>query len=65
MAARYLGNRNKYEIHDLWNTKDGCQIEEIKPENRVEIETEKEVARLCRTTRWDGCHHCLRRYHTG
>ena len=32
---RFLGNKNTREVHDLFNKKPNCQIDEIKPENII------------------------------
>jgi hypothetical protein len=38
-TARFLGNKNTYEVHDLHNPKVNCQISEIKLEHRVPFQT--------------------------
>ena len=32
-SRRYIGNKNKMEVHDLDNENNNCQIDEIKREN--------------------------------
>lgn len=60
--TRYLGNNNigHMEIHDLKNTKDGCKIEDIKPEHIEYFDSVKEGL----DKEFNGCFFCLRKYHT-
>ncbi len=53
--GRYLGNRRKQEVHDLKNTKPGCQIEEIKAGQREYFTTQKEAVAVG----YDFCAYCF------
>jgi len=64
MAAPYLGNKHKKEIHDMSRTEPACQIDEIKEEHKVPIYSYDEVKRMCREEGYNGCFHCLRELHT-
>ena len=64
MGAPYLGNSHKKEIHDLSRTKPACQIEEIKEEHKIPIDSYAEVLRMCREEGYNGCAHCLPELHT-
>lgn len=60
--ARYLGNRNEKEVHDLENEKVGCKIKLIKPEHRFDIETLEEAKKYF-AIGYDGCKWCMPLYH--
>ena len=62
--ARYLANKNKKEIHDLKNEQVNCQINEIKLEHKVPLQTIEDVERWIKKFRYNGCKWCLNRYHT-
>lgn len=53
--TRYLGNSNSRELHDLTNQKPACQIDEIKPDHRVNFKTQKEALALD----YDYCAYCF------
>jgi hypothetical protein len=53
--TRYLGNSNSKELHDLKNQKPNCQIDEIKPDHRVNFKTQKEALALD----YDYCAYCF------
>jgi hypothetical protein len=53
MSQRYLGNEKKKEVHDLWNVKASCQIDEIK--EKVGFSTLEDA----RAAGYDACAHCL------
>jgi len=53
MRKRYLGNKNKMEVHDLDNEQTNCQINEIK--QKVEFSTLQEA----KDAGYDPCAHCL------
>jgi hypothetical protein len=53
MSQRYLGNKKKKEVHDLWNVKPRCQIDEIK--EKVAFSTLEEA----KAAGYDSCAHCL------
>lgn len=42
--SRYLGNKNTMEVHDTYNEKEGCQLDEIKPDHKEGF---------------DNCAHCI------
>lgn len=63
--ARYLANTNKLEIHDLQNQQINCQINEIKQEHRISLNTEDDVKRWINLHGFNGCKWCLSKYHTG
>lgn len=55
--ARFLGNNNTMEVHDLNNVKAGCKIDEIKKEHKVTfIPDTKEKAK---SEGYDYCAHCI------
>ena len=60
--ARYLGNKNEKEVHDLENEKVGCKISQIKPEHKIPIATLEEAKKYF-ARGWDGCKWCLPQYH--
>ena len=60
----YLANSNTSEIHDLNNTKDGCELEKIKEEHKIPLATLTEVLDYINNKDYDGCIHCLNQYHT-
>ena len=62
--ARYLANKNKKEIHDLENEKVGCKLKKIKPEHKVPLQTIEDVERWIEKFGYNGCIHCLPKYHT-
>ena len=61
----YLANSNTKEIHDLNNTQMNCQINEIKPEHRVLLQSIEDVKRWIEKFGYNGCKWCLEEYHTG
>ena len=63
--ARYLANKNTHEIHDLENEQVNCQINEIKPEHRVSLQSIEDVKRWIEKFGYNGCKWCLEEYHTG
>lgn len=52
---RYLGNSNTMQVHDLDNSKPGCQISEIKQEHKVSFDTLSEAKRA----EYDPCAYCI------
>ena len=60
----YLANSNTKEIHDLNKTKENCQINEIKDEHKIELESIEEVKRYIQESNYNGCAWCLPQYHT-
>ena len=62
--ARYLADKNTKEIHDLYKSQVDCQIDEIKPEHRIMIDSIGEVLRYIREYEYNGCKWCLAQYHT-
>jgi len=54
-AGRYLGNRGTRELHDLKNTKPGCQIDEIKGSQREYFTNQKEAT----AAGYDFCAYCF------
>ncbi len=53
---RFLGNTNTLEVHDTYNEKNGCRLDEIKLEHRRWYDT---LAEAKRDRRYDNCHWCL------
>lgn len=53
--ARWLGNSNKMEVHDLENERVNCQIDEIKPEHREPFRNHV----LARAAGYDNCAWCI------
>ena len=53
--ARYLGNRNKGELHDLANVDGRCQLGRISPSHRVWFERVQEAL----TLHYDYCAYCF------
>ena len=53
---RYLGNTHTLELHDTSNEKSGCQLDEIKVENRRWYDS---VAQAKADLAYDNCAHCL------
>ena len=53
--TRYLGNKNHKEVHDLYNKKQACQIDEIKPEHKVFFSSLSEA----HAAGFDNCAHCI------
>jgi hypothetical protein len=53
MPQQFLGNKNSKQVHDLHNTKPGCQIDEII--DREYFWTLEEAKRHG----YDPCGHCL------
>ena len=64
-TSRYLANKNTREIHDLTKTIDNCQINEIKPEHKVPLQTIEDVEKWIRELGYNGCKWCLPKYNTG
>lgn len=62
--SRYLANKNTKEIHDLNNKQVNCQIDEIKPEHRIPLQTIEDVKEWIRKYGYNGCKWCLEKYHT-
>lgn len=62
----YLANTNpsSKEIHDLDNEKDKCNIDDIKPKNIKMLNTESELQNYLNNKGYNGCKHCLEKYHT-
>ena len=60
----YLANSNTEEIHDLNNTKDGCELEKIKEDHKIPLATLTEVIYYIDNKGYNGCFHCLNKYHT-
>lgn len=66
-GKQYLLNINSYELHDLDNEKNGCQINEIKREH-IEMYDSLQAVRIAlrfRGRRLNGCYYCLRREDIG
>ena len=53
---RYLGNVNTLEVHDTYNEKSRCRLNEIKLEHRRWYDTLVEAKR---NYAYDNCHWCL------
>lgn len=53
--GRYLGNRAKQELHDLNNTKPGCQVDEIKQNQRQYFASQREGV----SAGYDLCAYCF------
>jgi hypothetical protein len=60
----YLANSNTKEIHDLNKTEENGQIDEIKDEHKIELESIEEVERYIQELNYNGCAWCLPEYHT-
>lgn len=52
-VKRFLGNLNELEVHETWNEKVGCRLDEIKVEHRRWYDT---LAEAKRDRRYDNCH---------
>jgi len=52
---RFLGNKKHMEVHDLYNQKQACQINEIKPEHKVYFDSLNEA----KNAGFDNCAHCI------
>jgi len=55
MPARYLGNWNKKEVHDLTRQQANCQIREILPQHQAPFNTLDEAHRAG----YDNCTYCI------
>jgi hypothetical protein len=55
-GERYLGNRNKTEVHDLDNEKTNCQIDEI-----IKAGHDRPFSTLAaaHNAGYDNCHWCV------
>ena len=53
--ARYLGNKNKMEVHDLQNPQTNCQIREILQPHRVDFSSLSQA----HAAGFDNCAYCL------
>lgn len=55
-GERYLGNTNKYEVHDLDNEKTNCQIDEI-----IKAGHDKPFNSLseAKAAGYDNCAYCI------
>ena len=55
-GERYLGNKNKTEVHDLDNENTNCQIDEI-----IRAGNDRPFNSLteARAAGYDNCHYCL------
>ena len=53
---RFLGNLNTLEVHDTYNEKVGCRLNEIKWNHQRWYDT---LAEAKRDRRYDNCHWCL------
>lgn len=53
--AKYLGNSNTKEVHNLDNEKASCQIAKIKTEHRVSFTT----LAAAHAAGYDNCAHCI------
>ena len=62
--ARYLANSNTKEIHDLHYTQLNCQIDEIKEEHKILLESIEDVERFIEEHGYNGCKWCMFEYHT-
>ena len=53
--TRFLGNKNTMEVHDTFNEKKQCQLNEIKPDHK------KELASLSQahSEGFDNCDWCI------
>jgi hypothetical protein len=54
LRTQFLGNSGSRELHNLENEKTGCQIEEIRPDQRVYFRNEAEAEKLG----YDYCAYC-------
>ena len=53
---RFLGNLNTLEVHDTYNEKASCRLDEIKSDHRRWYDT---LAGAKRDRRYDNCYWCL------
>jgi hypothetical protein len=61
---RYLANNNTKELHDLHYTQENCQIDEIKEEHRIPLNSIEDVERFIKEYGYNGCEWCMFEYHT-
>jgi hypothetical protein len=54
-ADRFLGNRNSREVHDLMTLTRACNVDKMKPENRIFYATLPEA----NADGFDNCRYCL------
>ena len=54
-VARYLGNMNTKEVHNLDNEKSGCEIAKIKPEHKRSFDS----LPAAKNAGYDNCAHCI------
>jgi len=62
--AKYLANNNTKEIHELDKTIDNCQIDEIKEDHKIPLESLSAVLNFIRIREYNGCKWCMPQYHT-
>lgn len=53
--ARYLGNSNTKEVHDLFNPKGNCQTDEISKNHRVSFDSLDSAHKAG----YDNCYWCI------
>jgi hypothetical protein len=57
VMVRFLGNKNKMEVHDLINEETNCQIKEIKSEHKKYFTPD--TLEQARKEGFDNCAWCL------
>ena len=60
----YLANSNTLEIHDLDNAENNCQIDEIKYEHIIHLQSMTQVLDYINNKDYNGCAWCLPEHHT-
>lgn len=66
MHYRFLVNINTHEVHDLWDERNGCRIDEIDSSHRRYFRNNSIVslsAWLRDNPEFNGCCWCLAEYH--
>jgi hypothetical protein len=57
-SARYLGNTNTTEVHDLRNEQTNCQIDEILTAGNA-VGFRPDTLTQARSEGFDNCHYCI------
>lgn len=57
-GRHYLGNKHKMEVHDLYNEKTPCQIDEIIKANHA-MGFSPDTLNEAHNCGYDNCAHCL------
>jgi hypothetical protein len=63
--GKYIVNSNKMEVHDSARTRDGCKIDEMKPEHKSYLDDFNDVKNLFDNEGYNGCKWCMPEHHTG